>query len=71
MDRIAAGWHEPGPARAVLLVQFGPGQDRDDARLEHFLGCVPPWIRVAVELRHPGWHHDDVFELLRRLLGQA
>jgi len=63
--RIAAGWHELGDKRAVLLVQLGPAQARDDARLDWFLGALPPWIRVAVELRHPSWHHEDVFALLQ------
>ena len=50
----------------MLLVQLGPGQARDDARLGYFLARVPPWIRVAVELRHPSWHHDEVFALLEQ-----
>ena len=65
-ERIAASWHELGDRRAVLLVQLAPGQQRDDARLSYFLGCLPPWIRVAVELRHPSWHDEDVFALLER-----
>ena len=66
LERIAAGWHELGDKRAVLLVQLGPAQPRDDERLAYFLGRVPSWIPVAVELRHPSWHHDDVFALLER-----
>ena len=64
--RIAAGWHELGDKRAVLLVQLGPNQERDDARLEYFLNLLPHWIGTAVELRHPSWVHDDVFALLER-----
>jgi uncharacterized protein YecE (DUF72 family) len=64
IDRIAAGWHELGDARAVLLVQLPPDQRRDDARLAYFLGLLPRWIRTAVELRHPSWVDDDVFGLL-------
>jgi uncharacterized protein YecE (DUF72 family) len=64
MERIAAGWHELGDRRAVLLVQLGPGHARDDARLAGFLEAVPGWIRVAVEFRHPSWVHEDVFTLL-------
>jgi uncharacterized protein YecE (DUF72 family) len=64
VDRIAASWHELGDRRAVLLVQLPPGLARDDARLDYFLGRVPWWVRVAVELRHPSWLHDDVFALL-------
>jgi uncharacterized protein YecE (DUF72 family) len=63
-ERIAAGWHELGDKRAVLLVQLGPAQARDDARLDWFLGTLPGWIRVAVEFRHPSWQHEDVYALL-------
>jgi uncharacterized protein YecE (DUF72 family) len=66
-ERLAAGWHELGDRRAVLLVQLPPAQQRDDARLAWFLGGLPPWLRVAVELRHPSWHDDEaVFHVLER-----
>jgi uncharacterized protein YecE (DUF72 family) len=64
IERIAASWHELADKRGVLLVQLGPGQGRDDARLEYFLEALPPWIRTAVEFRHPSWNHDRVFALL-------
>jgi uncharacterized protein YecE (DUF72 family) len=64
IKRLRDGWHELGDRRAVLLVQLPPGQPRDDARLEYFLRLVPPWMRLAVEFRHPSWHHDDVLALL-------
>ena len=64
IDRIAACWHELAEKRAVLLVQLPPDLERDDARLAYFLDRMPDWIRVAVELRHPSWHHDDVYALL-------
>ncbi len=64
IDRISAGWHELDGKRAVLLVQLAPAQARDDARLDYFLRLMPPWIRVAVEFRHPSWHCDEVFALL-------
>jgi uncharacterized protein YecE (DUF72 family) len=66
VQRIAAGWHELGDRRAVLLVQLPPDLERDDARLGHFLGVLPPWIRTAVELRHPSWSDEAVFALLER-----
>jgi uncharacterized protein YecE (DUF72 family) len=66
VERIATCWHELGDKRAVLLVQLGPGQQRDDARLEYFLELVPDSIRTAVEFRHPSWHDDKVFEILER-----
>jgi uncharacterized protein YecE (DUF72 family) len=65
-DRLSECWHELGDRRGVLLVQLPPGQVRDDARLDYFLGRLPWWLRTAVELRHPSWVDDAVFELLRR-----
>src|SRR3954454_17893142 len=66
VERIAACWHELGSRRGVLLVQLGPGQERDDARLDYFLGRLPWWLRTAVELRHPSWVDEAVFDLLER-----
>ena len=64
VQRIAAGWHELGDKRAVLLVQLAPSQVRDDARLAHFLRLIPGWLRITVEFRHPSWHCEEVFALL-------
>jgi uncharacterized protein YecE (DUF72 family) len=66
LARIARRWHELGDKRAVLLVQLPPQMERDDARLDYFLGAVPWWIRVSVEFRHPSWDHEDVYALLER-----
>jgi uncharacterized protein YecE (DUF72 family) len=66
LERITAGWHELGDRRAVLLVQLPPSQPYDHARLAYFLSLVPHWMRVAVEFRHPSWHHAETFELLER-----
>jgi uncharacterized protein YecE (DUF72 family) len=63
-ERIARAWHELGDKRAVLLVQLPPTLTRDDGRLEYFLRCMPDWIRVAVEFRHPSWVDHDVYRLL-------
>ena len=65
-ERIAGAWHALGETRGVLLVQLGPQQQRDDARLGYFLARLPSWIRVAVELRHPSWHDDAVYALLEQ-----
>ncbi len=65
-QRIAAGLHQLGERRGILLVQLAPDHERDDARLDYFLSALPPWIRVAVELRHPSWVVEPVFELLQR-----
>jgi uncharacterized protein YecE (DUF72 family) len=64
LHRISGSWHQLGDRRGVLLVQLPPGLVRDDARLAWFLERVPPWLRVAVELRHPSWHEEAVFSLL-------
>ncbi len=66
IDRIAAGWHELGDRREQLLVQLHPAHERDDARLDHFLGRLPWWIPATVEFRHPSWVADDVFAILER-----
>jgi uncharacterized protein YecE (DUF72 family) len=64
--RIASGLHELREKRGVFLVQLGPDQQRDDARLDRFLELLPGWVRTAVEFRHQSWQHDQVFELLER-----
>lgn len=66
LQRIAEGLARLGARRAVLLTQLPPTLPLDHARLEYFLRQVPPGLAVAVELRHPSWHVDDVFQLLER-----
>lgn len=63
---MAASWCELHDRRAVLLVQLPPSLERDDLRLDWFLGRLPWWVRVAVEMRHPGWHDAEVFGLIER-----
>ena len=66
IQRVVAGLHELGDRRGVFLVQLGPNQQRDDARLGYFLDLLPAWVRTAVEFRHLSWHDDEVFGLLER-----
>jgi uncharacterized protein YecE (DUF72 family) len=66
VDRLVSCWHELGDKRAVLLVQLHPGHERDDVRLDFFLGRLPDWMRVAVEFRHASWHDEAVYALLER-----
>jgi uncharacterized protein YecE (DUF72 family) len=66
IERFERCWQVLGDRRGVLLVQLHPEQQRDDARLDAFLSAVPPSIRVAVELRHPSWNDEAVYELLER-----
>ncbi|WP_344067229.1 DUF72 domain-containing protein [Microbacterium pumilum] len=66
LTRMSAGWHELGDKRAVVLAQLPPAMARDDERLAYFLERTPQWMPVAVELRHPSWDADPVYELLER-----
>jgi uncharacterized protein YecE (DUF72 family) len=66
VERFERCWRALGDRREMLLVQVHPELERDDARLDYFLGCMPDWIRVAVELRHPSWDDPAVFTLLER-----
>jgi uncharacterized protein YecE (DUF72 family) len=66
VQRMAVSWDRLYDKRGVLLVQLPPTMERDDARLGWFLGLLPWWLPVAVELRHPSWQVDEVFDLLER-----
>ena len=66
VDRMAAGWHELGDRRAVLLVQLHPAQHATTPGWTTSWPSCPPWMRVAVEFRHPSWHDEAVFALLER-----
>ena len=66
LARMSASLHELGDRRGAVLVQLPPKMERDDERLAYFLARVPEWMRVCVELRHPSWETDEVFDLLAR-----
>jgi uncharacterized protein YecE (DUF72 family) len=66
VERFERCWRALGDRREMLLVQLHPDQQRDDERLDYFLGCLPDWIRVAVEPRHPTWDDPAVYALLER-----
>ncbi|OBJ61539.1 DUF72 domain-containing protein [Mycobacterium asiaticum] len=66
IERFERCWQALGDRRGVLLVQLHPEQQRDDARLDAFLGMMPAHIRIAVELRHPSWNAPDVYALLEK-----
>jgi uncharacterized protein YecE (DUF72 family) len=54
--------HKLGP----LLFQLPPNLRKDVPRLDSFLALLPEGCRAALEFRHPSWHDDSVFEVLRR-----
>lgn len=55
-----------GAHAGPLLVQLDPRQERDDARLDWFLGHLPRSVRAAIELRHPSWQDPAVWSILER-----
>jgi uncharacterized protein YecE (DUF72 family) len=64
--RLHEAWRALGPHGAPILLQLHPDHQRDDARLDDFLGRLPDELPVAVEMRHPSWHTDEVLALLER-----
>jgi uncharacterized protein YecE (DUF72 family) len=66
IERFERCWASLGDRAEALLVQLHPEQQRDDARLEHFLSVMPRRIPVAMELRHPSWNDPAVYAILER-----
>lgn len=66
LERISRGLRALDETCGVLLVQLPPDMAYDHARLDYCLGQLPPWMRVALEFRHPSWHQEAVFELLEQ-----
>lgn len=66
IERFERCWKALGDTAEAVLIQLHPAMERDDARLDQFLGLIPPPIRMAVELRHPSWNDPAVFALLER-----
>jgi uncharacterized protein YecE (DUF72 family) len=64
--RIARGLTRLGAIAGPLLVQLSPSLAYDHGRLEYFLRGIARGLRVTVEFRHPSWHQESVFDLLRR-----
>lgn len=54
-----------GERLGALLFQLPPNLAADPARLEAFLGLLPPGTPVAFEFRHPSWATPAVEDLLR------
>lgn len=66
IERMAEARRALGDREGPFLVQLPPAMPRDDERLDYFLRELPDGLRVAVELRHPSWNDDAVFDLLER-----
>ncbi len=63
-ERITSDMARLGARRGPLLVQLSPNFPFDYERLAYFLKHATPWVRVAVEFRHPSWHQEATFGLL-------
>lgn len=66
LARMRHGLGYLGRKRGVLKVQLSPRFEVNHPRLAYFLEQLPPWLRVAVEFRHPSWHRDDILALLEQ-----
>ncbi len=55
-----------GRKLGCLLFQLPPSIHLDLALLADFLGQLEPRFRNVVEFRHPSWHTDEVYELMRQ-----
>ena len=53
-----------GDRLGPVLFQTPPFLKRDDDRLAGFLASLPRDLRCALEVRHPSWYVDEVYELL-------
>jgi uncharacterized protein YecE (DUF72 family) len=53
-----------GDRLGPILFQTPPWLKRDDDRLAGFLASLPRDLRCALEVRHPSWYVDDVYELV-------
>jgi uncharacterized protein YecE (DUF72 family) len=54
-----------GPKRGPVLFQLPPFLKKDLARLDAFLGLLPPGHAAALEFRNQSWFSDDVYEALK------
>ena len=64
--RLDEAWRALGGHAGPVLLQLHPDHQRDDERLDDFLGRLPDTLPVAVEPRHPSWHVEEVFALLEQ-----
>jgi uncharacterized protein YecE (DUF72 family) len=54
-----------GASTGPVLVALHPGTKKDVALLEDFCARIPEGVKLAIELAHPTWHSDDVYEVLK------
>ncbi|MBI3404820.1 MAG: DUF72 domain-containing protein [Acidobacteria bacterium] len=57
---------QPENKLGPILVQVPPTFKADPVVLDEFLSQRPPAFRFAFEVRHPSWHTEETYALLRR-----
>jgi uncharacterized protein YecE (DUF72 family) len=57
---------QPEKRLGPILVQLPPSFKADLDVLHSFLDLRPPAFRWALEVRHPSWHTDETYSLLRK-----
>jgi uncharacterized protein YecE (DUF72 family) len=55
-----------GGKLAVILMQFPPFRERDDAAFEEFLRALPSDHRYAFEFRHASWNAPEIGKMLEQ-----
>jgi uncharacterized protein YecE (DUF72 family) len=55
-----------GSRLGPVLIQLPPSLEFDVERLTHLLAAIPDGMRAALEVRHPSWHDDRVFDQIDR-----
>jgi uncharacterized protein YecE (DUF72 family) len=64
LDEFLASVSILGDRLGVLLFQFPPHRERDDAPFEELLAALPRSRRCAFEFRHPTWESPDIAALI-------
>lgn len=66
VERLLESAGRLGGKLGPVLLQLSPQMEVAVDRLDATLGCFPPSVAVAVELRHPSWFVPAVREVLER-----
>jgi uncharacterized protein YecE (DUF72 family) len=65
LERMDAGLKHLGDKMGVLVFQLPPHFPYNPERLAQFLDVAPSWPRLAIEFRHPSWHREETYRLLK------
>jgi uncharacterized protein YecE (DUF72 family) len=65
LERMDVGLRQLGDKMGVMVLQLPPHFPYHPHRLAQFLEVAPSWPRLAIEFRHPSWHREETFALLK------